>query len=350
MSDSKISGLGAAGGLTGLEILPVVQSGATLRTTVGDLVARAGVADLGTNPGYEFVSANNVTLADSNRTFVNTAATTGYRGGRSGIGRNSGKWYFEVQIVSGTNLQGFGVVTAAYTSFTIAIGQNANTWGWVNAAPDAFWSNNVQGTSAAFAMTAGAVIGIAVDLDNGRLWASGNGTWLLGDPATGTTPGATGFSGVVYPASSSYATNPNSTSHTIRLLSSEFTYSPPSGFAAWGTDLRFLGAATSATTATTATTADKLSDWTIKTANYTAQAGDRIGADTTGGAWTLTLPATPGAGDFIELFDAGGNFGVNSLLVARNGGTIMSLTEDMTVSTSNASFALVHNGTTWRLA
>lgn len=37
MSDSKISALGAAAALTGLEIVPIVQSGNTVRTTVADI-------------------------------------------------------------------------------------------------------------------------------------------------------------------------------------------------------------------------------------------------------------------------------------------------------------------------
>jgi hypothetical protein len=38
-------------------------------------------------------------------------------------------------------------------------------------------------------------------------------------------------------------------------------------------------------------------EWTLKTTTYTAVANDGIIADTSGGIWTLTLPATPSTGD-----------------------------------------------------
>ena len=67
-------------------------------------------------------------------------------------------------------------------------------------------------------------------------------------------------------------------------------------------------------------------------------------------AWTLTLPASPSSGDAVEVMDGGGTFSTNNLTIARNSQTIMSLAEDLTVSTNNVRVMLVFNGTTWRLA
>jgi hypothetical protein len=89
--------------------------------------------------------------------------------------------------------------------------------------------------------------------------------------------------------------------------------------------------------------------WQIKTANYTAVSGDRIVADTSGGAFTVTLPASPSAGNYVEFADGGGALGTKNLTISRNGGTIMGLSEDMTLSTNNVSVGLVYNGTTWRI-
>lgn len=90
--------------------------------------------------------------------------------------------------------------------------------------------------------------------------------------------------------------------------------------------------------------------WSVKTANYTLVAGDHVLADTSGGVFTLTLPATPTTGSAVRIADGGGAFATNNLTVARNGSTIMGLAEDMTVSTNNSSFSLVYSGTTWRIA
>lgn len=89
-------------------------------------------------------------------------------------------------------------------------------------------------------------------------------------------------------------------------------------------------------------------DWIVKTTTYTAVNGDRIAADTTGGAFTITLPATPSTGHYVEFTDGAGTWATNALTIARNGSTIMGLSEDMTASTNNDSFGLVYNGSTWR--
>jgi hypothetical protein len=91
-------------------------------------------------------------------------------------------------------------------------------------------------------------------------------------------------------------------------------------------------------------------DWIAeKSSNYTAVNGDRIPCNTSAGAFSITLPATPSAGNQIELTDSGGTFATNHLTIARNGSTIMGLSEDMTVSTNNIGFGLVYTGSTWRI-
>jgi len=91
------------------------------------------------------------------------------------------------------------------------------------------------------------------------------------------------------------------------------------------------------------------SAWIVKTANYTAVSGDRILANTSGGVFTVTLPATPATGDYVEIADGGGSFAANNLTVARNGSTIMALSEDMTFSTDNIGAGFAYNGSTWRI-
>lgn len=92
-------------------------------------------------------------------------------------------------------------------------------------------------------------------------------------------------------------------------------------------------------------------NWLIKTANYTAINGDAILADTSGGSWTLTLPATPAIGQAVTLVDSKGSFSTNKLTIARNNEKIMGLTEDMTCSTNNISLELIYKNSTdgWRI-
>ena len=91
--------------------------------------------------------------------------------------------------------------------------------------------------------------------------------------------------------------------------------------------------------------------WTIKTANYTAAVHDRVFANTSGGAWTLTLPASPTLGQWVQVNDVSGSWGTNSLTVARNGSTMMGGSTDLVANVSNSSFYLVYSDATygWRI-
>lgn len=91
-----------------------------------------------------------------------------------------------------------------------------------------------------------------------------------------------------------------------------------------------------------------LSTWQSKTANYTAVAGDRILANTTGGSFTITLPATPSLGDQVVVADPS-DWGVNSLTIARNGSTIEGLAENFVLDVKGVDATLVYDGTTWQV-
>jgi hypothetical protein len=88
--------------------------------------------------------------------------------------------------------------------------------------------------------------------------------------------------------------------------------------------------------------------FTRKTANYTASANEGVIADTSGGVWTLTLPATPTAGDVVAVVD-GADWSVNHLTVARNGSTIEGDAEDMTMDLGGVSVDFIYDGTTWQI-
>lgn len=88
-------------------------------------------------------------------------------------------------------------------------------------------------------------------------------------------------------------------------------------------------------------------EYIVKTANYTASANEGILADTSGGAFTVTLPATPATGDVVVVADPTGDWGTNNLTVGRNGETIAGVAQDLTCDISGVSVQLVYDGTTW---
>ena len=88
-------------------------------------------------------------------------------------------------------------------------------------------------------------------------------------------------------------------------------------------------------------------DWqAVKTGNYTASAGEGVFANTTSGAWTLTLPASPSIGDEVSFVDYAGTFDSNNLTIGRNGSKIAGATADLTVSTERAANTLVFTDST----
>ena len=88
--------------------------------------------------------------------------------------------------------------------------------------------------------------------------------------------------------------------------------------------------------------------WVRKTTTYTATADEAVIADTSGGIWTLTLPATPTVGDAVRVAD-GASWETNNLTVARNGSTIEGVAQDVNIGIASASVDFVYDGTTWQV-
>jgi len=94
-----------------------------------------------------------------------------------------------------------------------------------------------------------------------------------------------------------------------------------------------------------------LSAWQTKTTTYTAVAGDRINADTSSAAWTLTLPATPATYAEVTLADHAGTWDTNNLTVARNSSNINGGAADLTCDSEGKQIVLRYEGATigWRI-
>ena len=84
--------------------------------------------------------------------------------------------------------------------------------------------------------------------------------------------------------------------------------------------------------------------WRAVRANTTTQPGAGLLVNTSGGARTITLPASPATGDFVSFIDAGYTFDTNNLTVGRNGSNITNTATDLVVNTEGAGFTLVYSG------
>jgi hypothetical protein len=90
--------------------------------------------------------------------------------------------------------------------------------------------------------------------------------------------------------------------------------------------------------------ANEYKKWRAITAAETVQAGAQLLCNTNGGAFTVTLPASPALGDEVSFMDQGYDFNSNALTIGRNGSNIVNAAADLVVNTQGAAFTLVFSG------
>jgi len=83
-------------------------------------------------------------------------------------------------------------------------------------------------------------------------------------------------------------------------------------------------------------------DTTVKTGDFTAVSGVGYFVNTTSGAITVTLPASPDAGAVIAVKDYANTFDTNAVTLARNGSNIGGAAIDATLSTEGVAVTLVY--------
>lgn len=91
-----------------------------------------------------------------------------------------------------------------------------------------------------------------------------------------------------------------------------------------------------------------ISPWVRVTANYTAQAGERIVAKTDAAPFTVTLPVAPADLDEVWIM---GDFATRNLTIARNGKQIARVSQDLILNKDNIGVKLVYDNsiTSWRV-
>jgi hypothetical protein len=138
------------------------------------------------------------TLSNGNTT-IQTGSSQ-YSPSSSTLGVSSGKWYWEVEydaLSGGSDVAYVGVLSQFATNSTTSLGTNANDYGYY---VNGNYYNNNTGTAYGTTYTTGDIIGVALDLDNNKLYFSKNGTWQnSGDPESGAT--GTGAISITNPAS-----------------------------------------------------------------------------------------------------------------------------------------------------
>jgi hypothetical protein len=92
--------------------------------------------------------------------------------------------------------------------------------------------------------------------------------------------------------------------------------------------------------------------WLTKTTTYTAVSGNYILADTSGGAFTITLPASPAAGDFVVIADPKGTWDTAALTLGKNSLNIEGAAADLTCDVEYGYFTIIYRDATtgWKVS
>ena len=218
------------------------SSGNTNDFTPTNLAATDQVLDSPTN---NFCTMNPLDAGGSNNTFSEgnlkyvVAAQNTNEESTATIGFSSGKWYWEHYLISTTTSAGY---------FKVGLKSDDGSNYWNVRGSDGEKDNNGTTASSSVSYTTTNVVGVAVDMDNGKWWVSVNGTFV-GDPAAGSGELHSNLSGTVLPyilnagsggthtgvanfgQDSSFAGN-----KTSGAAGSDFYYTPPTGFKALSTD------------------------------------------------------------------------------------------------------------------
>jgi hypothetical protein len=169
---------------------------------------------------------NGATLANGNLDIssssngVNSFAT---------FGISSGKWYWEVTAtaIANTNYPGIGVNTDL--TGTVQSGQDAT--GYMYLANGQTYNNNSV-ASYGNSFTSNDVIGVALDMDAGKIWFSKNGTFQnSGSPTGGTNQAFSSITGTAVPVVISWT----GSTCSVNFGQRPFAYTAPSGFKALNT-------------------------------------------------------------------------------------------------------------------
>ena len=91
-------------------------------------------------------------------------------------------------------------------------------------------------------------------------------------------------------------------------------------------------------------------NWAVKTSLYTAVNGERLVGDTSGGGFTITLPATPSAGYKVQIKSTK-DAQTNNLTIGRNGSNINGTAADLVIDVNyfEATFVYVGASIGWSM-
>lgn len=162
--------------------------------------------------------STHITLTAGNLTATNdTSGTDGAV--RSTISKSSGKWYWELTGLSGTNCDIVGIALGTASIAASATGFDPNSWGFYPCSAGLKFNNSASGGAYGANIVGGDVVGVALDMDGGTVTIYKNGV------SQGTM--YTGLSGAMFASVGNGGTNV-----TANFGATALSFTPPAGYCA----------------------------------------------------------------------------------------------------------------------
>ena len=149
------------------------------------------------NPLHRGTHLSDATFSEGNLKHQGTASGGNYPYSFSTLAASQGKWYAEFKVASDPSTTMIGIASGISDSFLGGTG-SAKGYALYGNSGNLFTSGS--GSSYGSSLSVGDILGVAMDLDNNKLYFSKNGTFHnSGDPTSGST--GTGAVSITAPAS-----------------------------------------------------------------------------------------------------------------------------------------------------
>ena len=148
------------------------------------------------NPNHRGTALGDASFSEGNLKHQGTTSGGNYPYSFSTIAASQGKWYAEFKVASDPSTTMIGIASGIADSF---LGGTGSAKGYALYGNSGNLFESGSGSSYGSALSVGDILGVAMDLDNNKLYFSKNGTFHnSGDPTSGST--GTGAVSITAPA------------------------------------------------------------------------------------------------------------------------------------------------------